>query len=46
VFSKSSQRFSVFDPTGETWGVAQTYRVVTDAFEPTFTLVPMGKPRN
>lgn len=34
---------SAFDPSGECWGLARCYEVVTDSFTETQELVPLGK---
>jgi hypothetical protein len=42
VFS-SGEGPSAWDPSGEIWGVARTYEVVTDSFTKTQELVPLGE---
>jgi len=42
VFSPG-EGISVWDPTGEVWGIARTYEVVTDSFTKTQELVPLGE---
>jgi len=34
---------SIWDPSGTYWGMARTYKVVTDIFSETQELVPLGK---
>lgn len=40
----AKDKFSVWDPAGEYWGIAQGFRVVRDLPSKTLVLVPIGGP--